>query len=29
VIKWLFVLAVAAALIWVILFFVHGIERRV
>ena len=28
VIKWLFVLAVVAALVWVILFFVRGIERR-
>lgn len=29
VIKWLLVLAIVAALVWLILFFVHGIERRV
>jgi hypothetical protein len=28
VVKWLFILAVVAALVWVILFFVRGIERR-
>jgi hypothetical protein len=29
VIKWLFILAVVAALIWLILFFTRGISRRV
>jgi hypothetical protein len=29
VVKWLFILAVVAALVWIILFFVRGIERRV
>jgi hypothetical protein len=29
VVKWLFILAIVAALVWVILFFVRGIERRV
>ncbi|HEU5216947.1 MAG TPA: hypothetical protein VFU30_15575 [Gaiellaceae bacterium] len=28
VIKWLFILAVVAALVWVILFFVRRIEGR-
>ena len=28
VVKWLFILAIVAALVWVILFFVRGIERR-
>lgn len=28
VIKWLFVLAVIAALVWVILFFARGISHR-
>jgi hypothetical protein len=28
VVKWLFIIAIVAALVWVILFFVHGIERR-
>ena len=29
VVKWLFILAIVAALAWVILFLVRGIERRV
>ena len=29
VIKWLFILAVVAALIWVIAFFTRGVSRRV
>ena len=29
VIKWLFILAVVAALIWLIAFFTRGISRRV
>jgi hypothetical protein len=29
VVKWLFILAVVAALIWVIVFFTRGISRRV
>lgn len=28
VIKWLFILAVIAALVWVIAFFMRGISRR-
>jgi hypothetical protein len=28
VIKWLFILAIVAALIWVIAFFSRGISRR-
>jgi hypothetical protein len=28
VIKWLFILAIVAALIWVIMFFARGISRR-
>ena len=28
VIKWLFILAIVAALIWVIAFFTRGISRR-
>lgn len=28
VIKWLFILAVVAALLWVIVFFTRGISRR-
>jgi hypothetical protein len=28
VIKWLFILAIVAALIWLILFFARGITRR-
>ena len=29
VVKWLFILAIVAALIWVIAFFSRGISRRV
>lgn len=29
VIKWLFILAIVAALLWVIAFFARGISRRV
>lgn len=28
VIKWLFILAIVAGLIWVIMFFARGISRR-
>jgi hypothetical protein len=28
VIKWLFVLALVAALVWLVLFFARGISRR-